>query len=297
VTSDIAIRPARLEDRDAVIALCAHIWEGEDYVPDVFDDWVADPRGEFTVAYDGPRLVALGKLTELAPDEWWLEGLRVHPDYRSRGFARRLHEHAVALADRTATGVLRFATSGSNLPVHALAARTGFALVSRYYHHVRADPHPIQVERQFHKVTVGELPDLSAWLAHSEGLAAAGGLYEERWSWLALAPQLEVLVRAERVAWWQCNDEERAGLVIFSHGQVDGETRLWVNYAEASAGELARLWHHLRGFAAQYGAAKVRAKPLATANTAVALAKAGWKVETDHTLWVYARPLPLPGRA
>lgn len=291
----LTIRPARPADKAAVAELCALIWEGEDYIPEVFDDWVADPRGEFTVAYSGSQLVALGKLTEGAPDEWWLEGLRVHPDQRGRGLARQLHEYAVNLADRTAYGVLRFTTSGSNRPVHALAERSGFRLVSRHYV-ARADAAPARRPHGFRPASLSELSSLRAWLEGSRYFAAAGGLMEVGWAWYALLPQLESLVQAERVLWWDDGEDREAGLAIVTQGKVEGEIRFWVNYADAAPEELPRLWRSLRHLAAERGEDTLRAKPLATPAVAAALEEAAWEFNEDHTMWVYARPLPAVAR-
>jgi GNAT superfamily N-acetyltransferase len=289
--ASLTIRPARPADKAAVAELCALIWEGEDYIPEVFGDWVADPRGEFTVVYAGSQLVALGKLTEGAPDEWWLEGLRVHPDHRGRGLARQLHEYAVDLADRTARGVLRFTTSGSNAPVHALAERSGFRLVSRHYV-ARADAVPSRKPHGFRLASPSELSSLRTWLESSPYLAAAGGLMEDGWAWYSLLPQLESLVQTERVLWWNDGAHRKAGLAIVSQGKVEGETRFWVNFADAAPDKGPRLWRSLRYLAAERGEEILRAKPLATPNLATALKEASWELEPDHTMWVYARSLP-----
>lgn len=80
-----------------MLELTKTIWEGEDYVPQVWDDWLADPHGQLSVAEIGGRVVGLGKLTRLAPGEWWLEGLRVDPQWQGRGIGRALHEYHVGL--------------------------------------------------------------------------------------------------------------------------------------------------------------------------------------------------------
>ncbi len=102
-------------------ALSAQIWEGQDYVPGSFDDWVADRRGRFMVAYGGDQLAGFNKLTELAPGQWWLEGLRVDPAQRGRGLARLLHENGVRLAEEIGTGRLPAVESFLDHSTHALA--------------------------------------------------------------------------------------------------------------------------------------------------------------------------------
>lgn len=291
----LTTRPARPEDRAAVAEISAQIWEGEDYVPEVFDDWVADPRGEFSLFFEGEQLVAFGKLTELQPGEWWLEGLRVHPEYQGRGIARQAHEHVVQLAERIASGVLRFATGDYNVPVHRLAGHTGFELVAGFVM-AKAEARSGAGAGRFRPVSATALPAVRAWVQRSPHYAAAGGLIEERWSWRALLPQLPRLVEQGRLLWWDDGRDLHAGLVAVGDGEGEEEGRFWVNYADAAAGRLPPLWRDLCELAAGRGAAALHARPAATEAMTAALGEAGWQVEPDHTLRVYARPLPGPAR-
>jgi GNAT superfamily N-acetyltransferase len=290
----LTARAARPEDRAAVAAISAQIWDGEDYVPEVFDDWVADPRGEFTVFFEGEWLVAFGKVTELRDGEWWLEGLRVDPAQQGRGIARQAHEYAVALADRVASGVLRFATGDYNVAVHHLAELSGFEHVASFVV-ARAQARPGAGAAHFRPVSATALPAVRVCLQRSASLAAAGGLVEEWWSWQALLPQLPRLVEQGRLLWWDNGRDLHGGLVAFSEDD-DEEDRFWVNYAGASETALPLLWRELCELAASRGAATLRARPAATETTMAALARAGWEVEPDHMMRVYARPLPGPAR-
>lgn len=89
----VVCRPARQSDTQEVMELTSTIWEGDDYVPKVWQDWLADPEGILAVAEHEDRVIGLGKLTLLAPGEWWLEGLRTHPDFEGHGVASHLHEY------------------------------------------------------------------------------------------------------------------------------------------------------------------------------------------------------------
>lgn len=239
----LTIRPARPEDRDAVAAISAQIWDGEDYVPEVFDDWVADPRGEFSLVFDGEQLVAFGKLTELREGEWWLEGLRVDPAHRGRGIARLAHNHAVALADRVGSGVLRFATSDHNVAVHRLAEQSGFEQIASFVM-ARAEAQAGSGAERFRPVSATALPAVRAWLQRAAAYIAAGGLVEEWWSWQALLPELPRFVQERRLLWWDNGHDLHAGLVAYSEGdESNGEQeRFWVNLAAAEDERLPQLW-------------------------------------------------------
>ena len=91
----LEVRDARPEDRDAVFAFCARTWGDDgDYVPDVWDSWLADATGVMLVGVADGRPVALSRINMIAPDEAWIEGLRVAPDMRPEW---RRSRHGLAL--------------------------------------------------------------------------------------------------------------------------------------------------------------------------------------------------------
>src|SRR5215468_5486230 len=56
---DLLIRQAQPQDKAAVLAFCAHTWDWGDYIPQVWDEWLADPSGCLLVAILADRPVAL----------------------------------------------------------------------------------------------------------------------------------------------------------------------------------------------------------------------------------------------
>lgn len=287
--SEIVLRPARPADEAAVTALSSQIWEGEDYVPRRFTDWVADERGQFTIACDGDTLVGFGKLTELAPGEWWLEGLRVHPDHRGRGIARRLHHHAVELATTIGRGILRFATNGRNEAVHKLARETGFRRVAAYHlASLDADDGTDQHTGHFVPADPADLPEIREWLRASDHFNAVGGLFEEQWKWKSLLPRLSALRAENRIYWWLNDAGQRTGLVVI---RPEEEDILRLNYLDAAQGALTGLCRALPALARRMERAKIKSKPPAVALLPETLETAGWELEPDFDMWVFERPL------
>ena len=129
--SPLTFRRARPGDRERVAQLCAKIWEGGDYVPRCFDEWVADAAGEFTLCFTGDQLAGLSKLTWLAPGEAWLEGLRKDPDLPVKGvgsaLCRRYLEHLASSPDLRS---VRFSTYFSNLASIKLNEAMGFTCIA-----------------------------------------------------------------------------------------------------------------------------------------------------------------------
>jgi ribosomal-protein-alanine N-acetyltransferase len=124
-----------------VRALCAAIWS-DDYVRDVFDDWVKDRRGRLWLATVDDRIAAVAKLTVFATREAWLHALRVHPAFRRRGIATALLEHRLDRARRLGARTARLDTAEDNVAVHRLMRQHGFHRIERInYFHARPSAH------------------------------------------------------------------------------------------------------------------------------------------------------------
>jgi len=89
----IELRKARSEDKPRIVEISSQIWEGTDYVPLVFDDWLSDTEGEFVVAVVDGVLVGFAHRTYLAPGYAWLEGIRTDPARRGTGAAKEITRH------------------------------------------------------------------------------------------------------------------------------------------------------------------------------------------------------------
>ena len=114
-------------DKGSVETLCAKIWEGEDYIPRCFDDWVADQAGEFTLCFVGDQLAGLSKLTWLGPGEAWLEGLRKDPDLPVKGLGTALcRRYLTHLARTEGLRCVRFSTYFENHASIRLNEAMGF---------------------------------------------------------------------------------------------------------------------------------------------------------------------------
>jgi GNAT superfamily N-acetyltransferase len=107
---DLTIRPVRPADRDRVIELTRDVWDGHDYLPRVFDDWIADAGAAFQAAEVDGVVVGLQRLRPYAPGLVWFEGLRVASTHRRQGLARAMLKSAIAEAREQGFREMRLAT-------------------------------------------------------------------------------------------------------------------------------------------------------------------------------------------
>jgi len=110
-----------------ILEISSKIWSGHDYLPQVIDEWIADPKSHtYGVEAEG-RIVAVGNLRLVDNGKTgWMEGLRVHPRHRRRGYADMLTEHFVNLGQTLNVKRLRYSTGGNNRGSLRLAKKTGF---------------------------------------------------------------------------------------------------------------------------------------------------------------------------
>jgi ribosomal protein S18 acetylase RimI-like enzyme len=88
----IILRELRHEDYDDVMEICKDIWGGLDYLPSILHSWIDDKEGKFIGAVDSDtnKVIGTNKYSILADGTGWLEGIRVHKDYRGRKIAKLL---------------------------------------------------------------------------------------------------------------------------------------------------------------------------------------------------------------
>jgi GNAT superfamily N-acetyltransferase len=174
----LVLRPARPEDKPRVLEITAQTWNGGDYIPEVWEDWLADPKGELTVAELDGTVTALAKLTWQGQDQWWMEGLRVDPAWRLKGIGQAMNAYHVTLAEKLGGRVIRYATGIRNEGSHRIGERAGFRILARF------------VERVAEKFD-GPAPDIEIvkntdldeiWaIAFDSDLHAAQGVYVFEW--------------------------------------------------------------------------------------------------------------------
>ncbi|MBI4234623.1 MAG: GNAT family N-acetyltransferase [Chloroflexi bacterium] len=280
------IRDARPEDKERVLAFTARTWEFGDYIAEVWDAWLADRQGRFLVAEQDGVPVATSKVTWLAPDEAWLEGLRVDPEHRGRGVARAMHDTVVAWATQQGARTIRFVTGSDNYPIHHMAFGSGFRLVSPY-HYVTA-PSANETVPQPEALTPADMATVATFLEHSEQLRACGGLCADSWRWPELTHERMEwhLAAGEVLSYRETGGLSCLALVFPSGGYRQGP---WLAYLDGAPDAMAHMGLALRRRLPQGESACVQGHIPAGSPAQQALERAGYAAE--FTLWVMEKRL------
>ncbi len=284
----LTIRPARPDDRPAVERICAHTWEWGDYIPEVWDRWLADANGQVLVGELAGQVVALSRIIFQPEGQVWLEGMRVAPEARRQGIARQFLDYSLACARRCTARVVRLSTGSYNEPVHRMAAHAGMVRVGAYVLWA-ADPLPQAPLPTI--LSPADAPQVQKVLAHSPLLVHTYGLCSFGWAWQELSPAyVACLLEAGQMAARLAPDGSLAALASI-HPDPGDET-LWIGFIEGQPGAVADLATAIRGQAAQIGSAKVQVMLPGVDWLRDALGTAGYGPgDWQGELWVFARRL------
>jgi N-acetylglutamate synthase-like GNAT family acetyltransferase len=128
------IRETKPENKPFIVEIARLTWGGEEYLARVFDEWLGD--NFYVLELDG-NVIGTAKLTFLPNKVGWMEGLRIHPDYRGRSYGRLLHDFILwkgeELAEKGEIESLGLATYSLNKESIEMARRTGFLVKARFF--------------------------------------------------------------------------------------------------------------------------------------------------------------------
>ena len=133
MSKQISIRKAHASDRDSLILVESKSTPNLRYVPHVFDRFVTDQRGEFSVAEVDGIVVGCAKFTVTPNNTAWVETLRVVPEYQGMGIGKRLYQRFFEVAELEKVDTLRMYTGIRNVVSRGLAEHFGFQLEETFY--------------------------------------------------------------------------------------------------------------------------------------------------------------------
>jgi predicted PurR-regulated permease PerM/GNAT superfamily N-acetyltransferase len=280
----VRIRPARKSDTGDVLALTARMWEGHDYIPRVWSDWLADRSGILAVAERDGKAVGIGKLTRMTPEEWWIEGLRVHPEYQGMKIGSQLFEYLVEGWKRRGAGAIRLATSSERVPVHHLCDRLGFRRVETFL--VMAAAPTAQGETAFEPIAEADVPAALAFTEKATSVRNPSHLVNTGWRWSRLTEdRMREFIRRGRAWWWK----NRAAVILLYDAEYENKPSLEIAAVLSSPGIPAAMLSQIRCIAGRMGVSRLAWAAPNIPAVAEAARRAGFKQEWDAQLWVFER--------
>lgn len=288
----LVCRPALPKDIREVMDLTRTIWDGEDYVPHVWQDWLSDPLGLLAIAEFGGQVVGLGKLSQLSGVEWWLEGLRVHPDHQGHRIASHLHNYLLKYWLKNGAGAIRLVTASFRIPVHRMCEKTGLQKI------VEVTPFLApsididsqgQEENRFSLIEPNQVEQAYGIIFTSPLRLYTGGLMDLGWQWAT--PSVEHIRQAvsqEQAYWWQ---DQRGVLVMTQDDERLQRTSL-IRLIACHMVDLVEILQDYRRLAGRLRFDQVGWIAPLQKDIELLLNQAGFQRDWDSALYIFERRHP-----
>ncbi len=239
------VREAEWKDKEAILAISRKIWEGEDYVPAVLEDWLS--QGGMLVAELSGEVVGFAKVTELSPGEFWFEGLRVDPAHQGKGVAKALAQAQLEWALSRQPKTIRLATVEANEASLHIAQNLGFHEVARFFY-LEAE---VRKPKEVRKLRTSAPEEAWEFLRASQVLAEGKGFLGLGWRFRQASPELvEELARKE--ALFALGEPPRGLLIIVPDPYTPKELGC-LAFLDGEEGVLPGLLEFAHGLAAKNG--------------------------------------------
>jgi GNAT superfamily N-acetyltransferase len=288
----LVCRPALPQDKADVIELTRDIWEGHDYVPLVWDKWLADPQGQLTVAVLGSRVIGLIKLTLLSEQEWWLEGLRVHPAYEGRGIASHLHDYTLDYWLEHGSGKIRLVTASFRKPVHHLCERTGFRKIGEFtpFNAPLLTPDAGELINEiFQPLKTDEAETACRFALQSQSLRFPGGVMDIGWEWGDVKPvYIQETIEQGKAWWWR----GKQGLLLIQDDEEDDEKVSQIQLAACKNHQMVDLLLDYRRLATDLGYQQIGWVAPLHPELMPMLAQAGFERSWEDSIWFFEKIHP-----
>ena len=128
----LRFRRAKPEDTAEMLRITRNVWEGTDYLPHIWNDWLHDSSGYLMVGQVDGRVVGLQHIAVQDDGTAWLEGIRVAEEAQGTGLGQGLLEQGLEWAQTMGCTFARLSTASSNPASNRLAEKGGMRPVATF---------------------------------------------------------------------------------------------------------------------------------------------------------------------
>jgi GNAT superfamily N-acetyltransferase len=277
----VKIRKAKPSDKAPILEMTKHLWGGHDYLPEVWDDWLRQKNGRLIVATVDGRTVGVAHAILQTPYIAWLEGLRVHEEYRGLGIAGKLNIALLEWAKRKGARVARLSTHINNRASRNHLEKIGFPVMQTFQRldstkGLRTKPAGVNAPRRSAK-------SLWNWLRTRPNFAETHSMYSDGWTWHPLTHQVLRNLMGQGRVLVTSRDGEPSSCCIF----LDEEKVLTMGFAAGDRSEVAKPIRMLRFLKFQKKREKLRVLLLSRSPLLRTLERSGFK--KGATILVYEK--------
>jgi len=245
------IRFASPKDKDFVVDFTRNTWEHGDYIESVWDVWVNDSLGKLFVAEVDKKPVGIMHVTLLTPDYAWMDGARVHQDYRRMGVATELNKACMKWAKDMGAKKIGLLIMENNYPAQKAAEKIGFRLIAQWVFE-QVDVNKFELDEEIDISTVriansSDFKNIIDFLTASEGYKKVGGLFAWHYKVLPLDKRFIIQeIENDRVFITEDNKSEEITAIGFQEFHIDWKTHslsLYFGYLDGKSEDMYKIVH------------------------------------------------------
>lgn len=178
----VVIREAVGSDKAPLMEFIRHVWGGHDYIPRVWDDWISDKKAVLLVVEVDGSPVGMNRMRFMPDGSGWLEGVRIHPDYRGRGLASMLGRASMEVGAKRGVNVYRLTSHARNWRAHRQVKKMGLAEVSRLSVYEPAPGARFRGQKGVREVAQDEVEEAFEEISTTREYRLGDGLYWDTFS-------------------------------------------------------------------------------------------------------------------
>lgn len=189
------------------MSFCNYTFSWGDYIAQVWDLWYADPNGKLFVidlrekkrrnnkTYKTKSVIAVSHIA-LCPNKKliWLEGIRVHPNYRRSKVATHLIRKMLLYGKKQGAKEASAIVAVNNIVSQHMIKKNGFEVVSKWAYYevtpkkvIRKIDHMRMRRRMTVKIaSLKDIDEIWSYLINSNVYRLSGRRYVSAWRWYCL---------------------------------------------------------------------------------------------------------------
>ena len=211
----MSVRLALNSDKDKVLEFCENTFSWGDYISDVWKYWISEGN-LLTISVDNTPVAICHASVSKTSNQVWIEGIRVHEDFRKRKFATNLIKESESIAQKNKCNLLRMLIESNNTKSINLAQKLDYKHEETWKFYTlfpKLIDSKINIEFANHEKNT---PDV---------LFSSKFSYVKSWRWFPLTPNLiSTLSNEQRIIFSKNKDVD--GLAVFTDSEHFEKTLL-----------------------------------------------------------------------
>jgi GNAT superfamily N-acetyltransferase len=230
------IRNANQSDKIPVLNFCKNSFSWGDYIQDVWDFWLSE--GNLLVIENSNPIGICHAF--FSKNQLWIEGIRVNPNHRRKGFASELIKYVESLAKEKQVLFSLMLIETNNLASLLMAKNLNYQIFETWNYYSLTP----QITNH-HKIKFGNIPDLQK-ISH----------YVKSWRWLPLDDKELFSLSSQNKIIFSDNSDELSIAILSDSDHFD--KIMIVTLFSGSSSNTLELISYIQNYGAQQNYKKIQ---------------------------------------